>query len=403
MTVQQGSEMNTAQIPESEDFSLVLGGPVFQLFRKAHMTGDGLELVRRRVLAIALFTWLPLLVLSLVGGQAINQAIGIPFLHDIEVHVRFLVALPVLIGAELIIHRRISPLMRRFTERQIVRAEDLPQFNAALTSALRIRNSVTIEVVLFVLVYSVGLWVWRSQTALGSPTWYAVPEAGGLRLTLPGYWYAFVGIPISQFILLRWYMRIGLWFWLLWRVSRLNLHLSAAHPDRAGGIGFLGSSSYAFAPILFAQGALLSGLIASRVLFQGRDLVSFKMEAAGLIGFFVLMILGPLVMFTPHLMLAKRKALAEYGLLANQYVFGFEERWLGRGHPDINEMLGSGDIQSLADLGNSYQVVREMKFVPFGLSDVTRLAGATAAPLVPLTLTIFSLEELITRLIKVMF
>ena len=137
MTVQQGSEMNTAQIPESEDFSLVLGGPVFQLFRKAHMTGDGLELVRRRVLAIALFTWLPLLVLSLVGGQAINQAIGIPFLHDIEVHVRFLVALPVLIGAELIIHRRISPLMRRFTERQIVRAEDLPQFNAALTSALR--------------------------------------------------------------------------------------------------------------------------------------------------------------------------------------------------------------------------------------------------------------------------
>ncbi|HYV03136.1 MAG TPA: hypothetical protein VFB82_01035, partial [Blastocatellia bacterium] len=122
--------MNTAQIPESEDFSLVLGGPVFQLFRKAHMTGDGLELVRRRVLAIALFTWLPLLVLSLVGGQAINQAIGIPFLHDIEVHVRFLVALPVLIGAELIIHRRISPLMRRFTERQIVRAEDLPQFNA---------------------------------------------------------------------------------------------------------------------------------------------------------------------------------------------------------------------------------------------------------------------------------
>jgi hypothetical protein len=239
--------------------------------------------------------------------------------------------------------------------------------------------------------------------ALGSTTWYAAPEQAGLRLTTAGYWYAFVSIPIFQFILLRWYMRLVLWFWLLWRVSRLKLRLSAAHPDRAGGVGFLGKSSYAFAPILFAQGAILSGLIATRVLYEGRDLVSFKMEAAGLIGFFVLFILGPLVMFTPQLMRAKRKGSAEYGLLANRYVFGFEERWLRGGEPDMNELLGTGDIQSLADLGNSYSVVREMQIVPFGIYDITRLAAATAAPLLPLTLTIFSLEEVLSRLIKILF
>jgi hypothetical protein len=224
-----------------------------------------------------------------------------------------------------------------------------------------------------------------------------------LNLTLAGYWYAFVSIPFFQFILLRWYMRLGLWFRLLWQVSRLNLHLTAAHPDRAGGIGFLGNSSYAFAPILFAQGALLAGLIANRVLYEGRSLLSFKMEAAGFIGFFVLFILGPLVMFTPRLSLARRMGAAEYGLLANRYVFGFEDKWIRGGAPDVGELLGTGDIQSLADLANSYSVVREMRVVPFGLEDIARLAGATAAPLLPLMLTIFSLEELLVRLVKILF
>jgi hypothetical protein len=185
--------------------------------------------------------------------------------------------------------------------------------------------------------------------------------------------------------------------------SRLNLHLTAAHPDRAGGIGFLGKSSYGFAPILFAQCALLAAWIASQVLYEGRSLLSFKMEAAGFIGFFVLSILAPLVMFTPRLERTKRKGRAEYGLLANQYVFGFEEKWIRRNFLEVSELLGTGDIQSLADLGNSYSVVREMRIVPFALEDLTLLAAVTAVPLLPVALTVVSLEELLIRLAKVIF
>jgi hypothetical protein len=47
--------------------------------------------------------------------------------------------------------------------------------------------------------------------------------------------------------------------------------------------------------------------------------------------------------------------------------------------------------------------VREMRAIPFGLEDISRLAAATAAPLLPLLLTIFSPEELIMRIIKVVF
>jgi hypothetical protein len=390
-------------LQESPDFSLVLGGPLYQLFRRALVSGDALELLHRRILAFWALTWLPLLCLSFFGGQALGGAIKIPFLHDLEAQVRFLVALPVLIAAELIVHLRIRPVVQRFVERRIVIPEELPKFHAAIDSAVRLRNSVPLEIGLVILVWTVGHWIWRSQIALGADSWYATLAGTHWHLTAAGYWYAFVSIPIFQFILLRWYLRLLIWFRFLWQVSRLHLRLTSTHPDRAGGLAFLGKSSYAFGPILFAQGALLAGLIASRVLYQGESLLSFKMEAISLVGFFVLFILGPLIMFTPQLSRAKRSGLGEYGLLAGRYVQGFEEKWVRGKAAESDELLGSGDIQSLADLGNSYAVVREMRVVPFGLEDITRLAVATAAPLLPLGLTILSLEDLILRLIKIVF
>ena len=390
-------------LQESPDFSLVLGGPLYQLFRRARLSGNALELLQRRILAFWVITWLPLLCLSALSGYALGDAIKIPFLRDLEAQVRFLVALPVLIAAELIVHLRIRPVVQQFVERRIVIPEDLPKFHAAIHSAMRVRNSVPVEVALLIFVWTVGYWIWRSQIALGTASWYAILEGTHLRLTAAGYWYAFVSIPIFQFILLRWYLRLLIWFRFLWQVSRLNLRLISTHPDRAGGIAFLGKSAYVFAPILFAQGALLAGLIANRILYEGEKLLSFKMEAASLVGFFVLFILGPLVMFTPQLSRAKRRGLGEYGLLASRYVEGFEEKWVHGEAAEGDEFLGSGDIQSLADLGNSYSAVREMRIVPFGLEDITRLAAATAAPLLPLGLTIFSLEELILRLVKIVF
>jgi hypothetical protein len=198
-------------------------------------------------------------------------------------------------------------------------------------------------------------------------------------------------------------MRLVIWFRLLWKISRLKLHLSAAHPDRAGGLGFIGKSSYAFGPILFAQGVLLSGVIASRVLYEGTALLSFKMQAAGFIGFFVLIILGPLVMFAPLLECTKRRGSREYSLLANQCVFGFEEKWIRGRVPEATDMLGSEDIQTMASMADIFSTVRQMRYVPFGTQDVTFLVVIAATPLLPLALTIFSVPELAKLLIKVLF
>ena len=98
---------------------------------------------------------------------------------------------------------------------------------------------------------------------------------------MAGHWFEFVSVPVFQFILLRWYIRILIWFCFLLRVSRLKLHLLPAHPDRVGGLGFPGKSTIAFAPLLFAQGALLSGQIASRIFYNGQSLLAFKLTILG--------------------------------------------------------------------------------------------------------------------------
>lgn len=388
-------------VEEGHDLSLVLGGPVFQLFRMAHLEGEHLELLYRRLLAITVVAWLPLLLLATLGSSVMNVG-RLSFLRDVEVQARFLIALPILIAAELLVHLRIRPVVRRFVERRIVSPQDLPRFDRAIESAVRLRNSVPVECGLLLFVYSAGLWVWNSRVGLDTPTWYAMP-GGRWNLTPAGFWYVFVSIPILQFILLRWYVRLFIWFRFLWQVSRIDLHLVPTHPDRCAGLAFLGKSAYAFGPILFAQGVMLAGVVASRVLYRGETLLSFKLQAGGFVAFFVIAILGPLLMFTPRMARAKRKGLADYGQLAQRYVDSFEQKWVVEDSTRSEELLGAADIQSLADLGNSYAMVREMRSVPFGVEDISRLAAATAAPLLPLLLTIFSPEELIMRVIKVVF
>jgi hypothetical protein len=110
-------------------------------------------------------------------------------------------------------------------------------------------------------------------------------------------------------------------------------------------------------------------------------------------------------MFTPQMSRAKRKGLAVYGVLAQRYVEGFEQKWVSgdRAGAPADDFLGAADIQSLADLGNSYGLVREMRAVPFGLEDISRLVIATATPLLPLLLTVFSAEDLLMRIVGVIF
>jgi len=278
-----------------------------------------------------------------------------------------------------------------------------PGFNAALDNALRLRNSILAESVLISIVYGVGIFVvWRNYMVLDVPTWYGTPAGGSVDPRLAGWWYLFISLPLFQFILLRWYFRLFIWARFLWQLSRLPLAYSPLHPDRMGGIGFLSGIARAFSPVLFAQGALMAGTLANTILYEGKVLTSFYVEVVTFTAAIVFVVVGPLLVFALPLAAAKRTGLREYRQLSRRYVDEFTQKWLRGSTPRDEPLVGSADIQSLADLGNSFETVRSMSVVPITWPAVIQLVTVTLLPILPLLLTLISLEELLKRIVKVL-
>jgi hypothetical protein len=388
-----------APAPAEPEFSLMLGGPLFQLLSVAHLADGALTMVRRRIVVIAGLCWLPLFVLSALQGQLIGGSIRVPFLLDVDVHVRFLVALPLLIAAEHLVHQRLRHVVAVFLERGLIPADARPKFDAAVASAVRLRNSVVAELLLIAFVYGVGtLVVWRHYTSLNTATWYFGSADPGASLSRAGLWFGFVALPIFQFMLFRWYFRIAIWARFLWQVSRIPLNMVPMHPDRVGGLGFLSGTAYAFTTLAAAHGAVVAGQIAGRIFFLNATLADFKIEIGVVVVFLLCLAIGPLLVFSTQLARTKRVGLRRFGTLAQRYVREFEAKWLDGGANAGEVFIGSADIQSLADLGNSYDIVKGMRYAPVTRDTVLQLAIATLAPMAPLLLTIMPLEQLLRTL-----
>lgn len=381
-------------------FSLNLGGPLYHLFLRSRLSTPALGLLRRRVIAISLFCWAPLLVLAVIDHQAIGGT-AVSFLSDVEVHVRFLAALPALIVAELVVHRRIVIVVRQFLERNIIDSDERARFDKIIVSIMRLRNSVLLEILLLVFCFTFGYWIWSERLAFATTTWYAEKSQHATVFTKAGYWYAFVSLPIFRFLLVRWYFRLFLWYRFLWRVRGLRLRLNLYHPDRVAGLGFLAGSIPAFAPVLLAQTMLLSGFIGGRIWHAHASLLDFKLEIAGALVFLVLLVLAPLSFFIFHLELARRMARREFGILSSQYVDSFRDKWVQ--HAPTEALLGTPDLQSLADLGNSFNTVNEIRLLPLGKQALLNLAGILLLPFGPLILTIVPLKDIVDWIIKLVF
>jgi hypothetical protein len=386
--------------PEPHDFSLVVGGPLYRAYLRSHLADAPLGLVHRRLLAFVLITWVPLWVLSAIDSH--DARVTVSLLRDIDAHARLLIALPLLIVAEPIAHHRLTRVVRQFIDCGLVAPGDLRRFVSAVVSSVKLRNSPTLEAAVLLVAVVGGHWLWVERMSLHVPTWYNVQAADGTtHLSLAGRWYVFVSLPLFRFLVVRWLVRIiVVWYRFLWLMSRLPLRLNALHPDRTGGLGFLNIGVFAFLPVLVAQTSLLSAQIAARIWHEGATLPQFQLEILAIVVFLMLLVLLPQTFFTIQLERAWRTGAGEYGVLGSHYVDAFRRKWLG-GHPHTPEsLIGSSDIQSLADLANAFEVIRTMHLVPVTRNTVLRLGFAIVIPLLPLVLTMIPFEEVVDRAIK---
>ena len=342
-------------------------------------------------------TWVPLCILCLFDGLAFS-GVQLPFFYDIAAHTRFLFAVPVLVLADIPVGARLRQVVRHFVTAHLIREDELVKFGEALLDALRFRDSRVAEMTVLVLAYVATYNAVSGFSFHSGGTWFSpVPGHG---LTQVGYWYAFVALPIFQFLIFRWIYRMVVWSRFLCNVSRLDLLLTPTHPDGAGGLGFLGKGLIPFGVILFALSAVVSSAIAGRILFSGAKLEDYQWSYLALFVIALAVFAGPMLIFVPKLLALKQRGLMEYGTLGSEYTQAFHRRWVDKTDPTGEPLLGTGDIQSLADLGNSFEIIQKMRVLPMQPGDFIAIVLPGLIPALPLAATVMPLSEIVKSLLK---
>lgn len=391
----------TPFLQRESELEFELGGPVYRLMQRIGLIQGAGPSIGRRIAGFILITWVPLLLFSLIEGRAIGPTPRESFLLDLDTYARFFLAIPLIFASELVVGPRLRAAGLQFIRGNFVRPEDYPAVEAAIARVSRRREALMPELIMLVIALF-GAWYLTIEATVpgqnASATWSSVTGNGGGVLSLTGLWYHFVAVPVLQFFMYRWVWRLLIWTLFLRDMARLNLDLVASHPDRAGGLGFLGAAHLSLAIFAFAFGCVLSAHVAFQVYFEAVPIETFKALFGIYLVSMVLIILGPLLVFTPMLARARREGLRKYSLLANTYNRGFEQKWMAGEASADETLLGSGDIQSLADLGNSFAVLREMKVFPFSQQQVLQIALIASLPGLPLIFLVMPVGDLLKLL-----
>jgi hypothetical protein len=384
----------------AENFSLTRGGPFYQLMSILGLVENERYQVAKRAFLGIVLCWFPLLVLTLIQGLAVGSKVHVPFLLDYAVHVRFLIALPILVLAEPAIDGRWRTIVLEFLRSGLVDRNKTAPYEAIIEKVTRLRDRALPELAMLGLAYLAPLLLGRTDLLMGGVTNWHTVRAG--ELSMAGWWFRIVSAPLFRFLLLRWIWRMFLWTLFIWRVSRIGLHMVATHADLAAGLGFLSEGQKAYSPIVFAGGTVIAGSVLNAIRYEGQRLSALQipMIAYGIMAISILVV--PLLVVTPVLLKTKRKALRDYGGLVTKHNQLFEAKWIDDNGPKRESILGNQDPSSLSSLGNSFAVVRQMGIVPIDKPTLVTLALAAALPMVPVLLLVTPANAVVHAVLKML-
>lgn len=385
------------------DAELFHRGPPLRLQTWLGLVKAGQPRIGRRALLVIAIGWIPLALLSAVAGNFLSDRGGGGFLLDIGAHARFLVAAPLLILAESLCAARLGIIARQFSDAGLIADTQRAHYAAAVGSTRRLLESPWIEAMVVLLAYALVAAIAYNISAVAIPAWHGEVQNGTLALSAAGFWGLLVSLPLLLVLLLGWLWRIALWVRFLRLMSRLDLQLVAAHPDRAGGLGFVGTSLLALAPLGFIAGVIVAGPIAGLVLNQGASPLEFAPTIVGLAVCVVIVFSGPLLVFARRLTEARRRGMYQYGGLASGVGQQFERKWLAQQPRRHDDSLGVPDFSAMADLNQVVANVYALRAMPVDLVSVVLLIVMTLLPFLPVALTVVPLTVILSKAVGFLF
>ena len=355
------------------------------------------ESILKKIIFFSALTWLPLLIISLIQNTAFNPDITLPFLKDYESYVRFLIAIPAIFIAEKFINLQTSSSLVHFVESGIIAENNVGEYETLLNKYRRLSESKSLQVVIFIFstlnIFLVKTF-WGSLSDFSSWKFDAVSDS----ITAAGYWYTFISLPVIKYLIFRLFCKFLFWSWVLRKISKMDLNLIAIDPDKSGGLGFLGIVQSSFGFLGFAQAAIASAEVANKVIYSGVPLEDYRFSLI-VIPAVVIIYLSPLLYFSSKLGKLKLKGIMIYSTLTHKYSNLFEDKWIrGNNIKDDESILGSGDVQSLADIGAAYEVVENIRVLPITLNIFLFMLIMIALPFIPLLFLKFNIVEILEGL-----
>ncbi|MGA8032756.1 MAG: hypothetical protein WCB48_10205, partial [Casimicrobiaceae bacterium] len=293
--------------PDAE-FSLVDNELPLRWFRRLHLvpsTGLG---AGRRAGFFALLTWLPIAVWAAITGRLVATDSGEPLLQHYGVHVRCLLAIPLLILAEGAVQKAAKRVVAQFKSSGLVGPEQQNRFEGVIADVRRFRDAS----MPWVLVIGAAIaWSIVDPPALHDDTLsWAVGVEGSLGFG--GVWYVYVVRPIFLALLLGWFWRVLLVAYWHWRIGKLDLAIVPTHADRMGGLAFVGKVPGAFAMVAFALSAVIASRWAHEIEYHDATLRSFQLPAVAFVILWTLFALLPVLALAPAMIAARGRAIPAY-------------------------------------------------------------------------------------------
>ncbi|MBH0114980.1 hypothetical protein I5E68_18700 [Novosphingobium sp. YJ-S2-02] len=363
---------------EAKGHDLFEWGPPRGLPALVGMPVPALRTVRvRAVFALAL-GWLPLLLLILLAPGHDRSSDLRHFLYDVGVHARFAFAVPILLLAHVGTARRLDLVVRHFVISGLLPAHAIGRMRDELASTRAAVRSPWAEMLVLVLAYAVILGVLAAGISTHRlPVWAML---GQNRLSAAGWWHMLVSVPLLLMLLLGWLWRILLWTRLLYKVAGMDLRLIVAHPDNAGGLGFLAQSVRAFSLFALGVGCITAGRFANAHLQGTTTPLTDGLLIGGTVALVLLLCVAPLAVFGPVMARVWRRNAMYYGALAVALGRSFEDRWFDGPAQEQPDLLSAPDFSAAADLYGVVSNVHAMRFLPVDLRSLVILLAAALAP-----------------------
>ena len=380
---------------EARPFSPVENEAPLRWQRALHLAPRAGQGAVRRAVFFALLAWLPIAFWTLMHGHFLASAIGEPLLQHYGVQVRCLVVIPLLILGEVTLHTFGLRYFSQFISSGLVDNATRPHFDAALRTAARWRDS---SLPWLFVVGTALAWTLTDRTAIRTDAMsWACDETGALGFG--GVWFAYVVRPLYLGLLLGWLWRIVLLTLLFWRLGPLGLSLVPSHPDRAGGLAFLKTLPYAFAPVSFALSAMLSARWAHQIVHHGQRLQTFQVPAATFVVAWSLLLLLPLAALMPAMRKAKRAALPAYAAMVAEQGRLVRRRWIDGTKLD-SPLLEPEGVGPIADAATMFNAVQSMRLFPIGKVSLLGIGLPVAMPMLAIVALEMPIRDLLLGLVK---